>query len=121
MRPYALTVLILTLTPIATAILSPPAEAHCFSRWYYPHPQKCWAGRAQTPRVYRVSQVEQPPAALPKKSSLEWGPPADIPDIPIDPFAPIAPSTPVSPRSLPPEEDARATALTQLRTELNGH
>ena len=103
-----------TLALLSLILLTTPAQAraHCFSRWYYPHPQKCWARPAQAPRVYKVSQIEAPPAAPPKKSSLEWGPPADIPDIPVDPFAPVA---------RPPEEDARATALTQLRTELNGH
>ena len=109
MRPYALAVLVLT--PIATAVLSPPAEAHCFSRWYYPHPQKCWAGRAPAPKIYRVSQVES--VAPPKKSTeLNWGPPADIPDIPIDPFAPVA---------HPSDQDEHDTAIAKLRTELNGH
>ena len=114
MRPYAL----LALTLIATAILSPPAEAHCFSRWYYPYPQKCWAGRTAAPRVYKVSQIEATPTASPKKSSLEWGPPADIPDIPVDPFAPVAHPTGEDRRS---DQDDRAAAFARLRTELNGH
>ena len=103
MRPYALIAFALILTPA-------PAEAHCFSRWHYPYPQKCGA---HPPKIYRVSQVEAPPAAPPKKSTeLNWGPPADIPDIPIDPFAPV---------SRPSDQDEHDTAIAKLRTELSGH
>ena len=64
-----------------------PASAHCFSQWRYPYPQKC----------HQVSQVEQAPAALPKKSPrFDWRPPADVPDIPV-----------VLPPVAPEEDDAR--------------
>ena len=103
-----------TLALLSLILLTTPAQAHCFSRWYYPTPQRCWAGRGAAPRVYKVSQVES--VAPPKKSTeLNWGPPADIPDIPVDPFAPI------SPAAHPSEEDDRSAAFARLRTELSGH
>ena len=104
-----------TLALLSLILLTTPAQAHCFSRWYYPHPQKCWAGRAAAPKIYRVSQAEAAPAMKSQAQKLDWGPPADIPDIPIDPFAPI------SPAAHPSEEDDRTAAFAKLKTELSGH
>ena len=63
---------------LALAALAVPAEAHCYSRWYYPWPQKCGAKRMldERARVWSVEIVAMPPEreiSLPDLLDIDWG------------------------------------------------
>ena len=82
---------------LALILLSTPAQAHCYTHWAYPYPQRCNARVAEVRKTYALAQptmVKSRPkperetaptkSTPPARLSPIFTAPVDIPDIPVD-------------------------------------
>ena len=99
----------------ALILLAAPADAHCFSQWRYPYPQRCEMGREGGRNIQLARGHKEYERPLPMKSKAidpappKFGPPADLPDIPVILPAPVD------------EDDSRDAAIALLRNKLDPH